>query len=107
MGGYDGMVYNHCGKSGLKLPAISLGMWYNFGTVDTFSSMVETITTAFDKGITHFDLANNYGSVSGSVEENYGRIFKKEILSHRDELIFSTKADYRTCDGPYSDGGSR
>lgn len=104
---YDTMRYNRCGKSGLKLPAVSLGLWHNFGGVDTFSNMRELLRTAFELGITHMDLANNYGPPPGSAEENFGRILKSDLSAHRDELIISTKAGYRMWDGPYGEWGSR
>ena len=101
------MIYNYCGSSGLKLPAISLGLWHNFGSVDTFETGRLMIRTAFDAGITHFDLANNYGPPPGSAEENFGVILKNDFNTHRDELIISTKAGYYMWDGPYGDWGSR
>ena len=101
------MTYNRCGKSGLKLSAISLGMWHNFGSGDSYDNMVDMVTTAFDNGITHFDLANNYGPYPGSAEENFGRILKNEMGAYRDEMIISTKAGYTMWDGPYGDYGSR
>ncbi len=104
---YSNMLYNKCGNSGLKLPAVSLGLWHNFGSVDVFANMQEMCRTAFDLGITHFDLANNYGPVPGSAEENFGRILKKDLAGHRDELIISTKAGYGMWAGPYGNGGSR
>lgn len=105
---YDDMKYNRCGKSGLLLPALSLGLWHNFGGVDDFKKGREIIRYAFDKGLTHFDLANNYGPPPGSAEENFGRIVKKDFSSNlRDELIISTKAGYRMWDGPYGEWGSR
>lgn len=107
MNRYSEMIYNRCGRSGLKLPAISLGLWHNFGSVDVFSNMQEMARTAFDLGITHFDLANNYGPVGGSAEENFGRILRTTLHGHRDELIISTKAGYGMWPGPYGDGGSR
>ena len=107
MNRYSNMVYNYCGRSGLKLPAISLGLWHNFGTVDVFSNMQEMARTAFDLGITHFDLANNYGPTPGSAEENFGKILRSTLHGHRDELIISTKAGYGMWPGPYGDGGSR
>ncbi len=107
MNRYSNMVYNYCGRSGLKLPAISLGLWHNFGTVDVYSNMQEMARTAFDLGITHFDLANNYGPTPGSAEENFGKILRSTLHGHRDELIISTKAGYGMWPGPYGDGGSR
>ncbi|MDY3031587.1 MAG: L-glyceraldehyde 3-phosphate reductase [Clostridia bacterium] len=104
---YSSMTYNRCGKSGLKLSAISLGMWHNFGSGDSYDNMVDMVTTAFDNGITHFDLANNYGPYPGSAEENFGRILKNEMGAYRDEMIISTKAGYTMWDGPYGDYGSR
>lgn len=99
--------YRYCGKSGLKLPALSLGLWHNFGSVDNYDNMKQMCFTAFDHGITHFDLANNYGPVAGSAEENFGRILKEDMHAYRDEMIISTKAGYGMWDGPYGDGGSR
>ncbi|MFN2364179.1 MAG: L-glyceraldehyde 3-phosphate reductase [Halarsenatibacteraceae bacterium] len=104
---YAKMKYNRVGKSGLKLPAISLGLWHNFGHVDTFSNSRKLIQTAFDAGITHFDLANNYGPPPGSAEKTLGRILKEDLYGYRDELIISTKAGYGMWPGPYGDGGSR
>ena len=104
---YQNMIYNRCGRSGLLFPAISLGLWQNFGGIDVFETGREVIIEAFDKGITHFDLANNYGPPPGSAEENFGRILKSDLLKHRDEMIISTKAGYYMWDGPYGDGGSR
>ncbi|WMJ90047.1 L-glyceraldehyde 3-phosphate reductase [Anaerocolumna sp. MB42-C2] len=104
---YDIMQYNRCGKSGLKLPAFSLGLWHNFGSVNNYENMVDLVTTAFDYGITHFDIANNYGPKPGSAEENFGKILKKELKPYRDELIISTKAGYDMWPGPYGDWGSR
>lgn len=102
-----GMIYNYCGLSGLKLPAISLGLWHNFGFVDNFTNCKEIIFTAFDNGITHFDLANNYGPPPGAAEINFGRIIKNHFKNHRDELLISTKAGYYMWEGPYGDWGSR
>lgn len=104
---YDTMKYNRVGKSGLKLPAISLGLWHNFGDTAKFETMREMCFTAFDNGITHFDLANNYGPPAGSAEINFGRILKEDLGKYRDELIISTKAGYEMWDGPYGDWGSR
>ncbi len=104
---YSEMTYNRCGKSGLLLSAMSLGMWHNFGSAATYANMAEMVTTAFDLGITHFDLANNYGPVPGSAEENMGRILRRELRPYRDELIISTKAGYEMWPGPYGDHGSR
>jgi L-glyceraldehyde 3-phosphate reductase len=101
------MRYNRCGKSGLMLPAISLGLWHNFGEVDTFENCRAMIRRAFDLGITHFDLANNYGPPPGSAEETFGRILKTDLAGHRDELIVSTKAGWLMWPGPYGDHGSR
>lgn len=104
---YRTMLYNRLGKSGLKLPAISLGLWHNFGDVDNISNMKDLIINAFDMGITHFDLANNYGPPPGSAEKNFGRILREELMPYRDELIISTKAGYTMWEGPYGDFGSR
>lgn len=104
---YQNMKYNRCGKSGLLLPLISLGLWHNFGIHSDFDNMREMCLTAFDKGITHFDLANNYGPDSGSAEENFGRILEKDLKPYRDEMIISTKAGYEMWDGPYGNWGSR
>lgn len=105
---YDGrMEYHRCGRSGLKLPAVSLGLWHNFGSNGNFDNMRAMICTAFDSGITHFDLANNYGPEYGSAEENFGRIFQKNLKCYRDEIIVSTKAGYDMWEGPYGNGGSR
>lgn len=104
---YDTMVYNRCGKSGLKLPAISLGLWHNFGGEDTFENGRALIRKAFDLGITHFDLANNYGPPPGSAEENFGAILRKDFSGYRDEMVISTKAGYGMWQGPYGDWGSR
>ena len=105
---YDTMPYRYCGHSGLKLPALSLGLWHNFSDVDNYSNMVKMLTTAFDLGITHFDLANNYGRpFAGSAERNFGRIMRDVFTSYRDELIISTKAGYYMHPGPYGDFGSR
>lgn len=105
---YAEMVYNRCGNSGLLLPAISLGLWHNFGGVDVFQDGRNIIRHAFDKGITHFDLANNYGPPPGSAEENFGRILKKDFPGYlRDELIISSKAGYLMWPGPYGEWGSR
>ena len=99
--------YRHCGKSGLMLPPIALGLWHNFGSVDNYENMKQMCFTAFDHGITHFDLANNYGPVYGSAEENFGRILREEMSAYRDEMVISTKAGYLMWDGPYGDWGSR
>ncbi|NJM16218.1 MAG: L-glyceraldehyde 3-phosphate reductase [Bacteroidales bacterium] len=104
---YHNMKYNRCGQSGLKLPAISLGLWHNFGGVDVFESYREIARRAFDAGITHFDLANNYGPPPGSAEENFGAILNKDLRPYRDEIIVSTKAGYTMWNGPYGDWGSR
>src|SRR3954463_7670689 len=104
---YDTMKYNRTGKSGLLLPAISLGLWHNFGGVDTLENSRAMLRRAFDLGITHFDLANNYGPPPGSAEENFGTILKQDFLPYRDELIISTKAGYDMWPGPYGDWGSR
>ncbi|HEU4573368.1 MAG TPA: aldo/keto reductase, partial [Chitinophagaceae bacterium] len=105
---YEHMKYNRCGKSGLLLPAISLGLWHNFGSVDIFENGRAIVRRAFDRGITHFDLANNYGPEPGSAEENFGTILRKDFTGNlRDELIISTKAGYLMWDGPYGDWGSR
>ena len=98
---YDTMVYNRCGSSGLKLPAVSLGFWHNFGDNCLYSNMKELCFTAFDNGITHFDLANNYGPEPGSAEKNFGKIFDQEMKVYRDEMIISTKAGYEMWEGPY------
>ena len=104
---YDGMIYRSCGKTGLKLPMLSLGLWHNFGTNDDFQNMKDMCFTAFDRGVTHFDLANNYGPLPGSAEENFGRILREEFSAYRDEMIISTKAGYTMWHGPYGDWGSR
>ncbi|QES87390.1 aldo/keto reductase [Rhizosphaericola mali] len=104
---YAQMQYRKCGNSGLKLPAISLGLWHNFGDVDVYDVFRETLITAFDNGITHFDLANNYGPPPGSAENNFGKILHKDFVDHRDELIISTKAGYTMWPGPYGDWGSK
>ena len=104
---YDSMTYNHAGESGLKLPAISLGFWHNFGDTTPYDTMRRIVFTAFDNGITHFDLANNYGPEPGSAEKNLGRILHENFMPYRDELIISTKAGYTMWDGPYGDWGSR
>ena len=102
------MKYNRCGKSGLLLPQISLGLWHNFGSVDNFENGENIVKAAFDKGITHFDLANNYGPIPGSAETNFGKILKNNFQGNlRDEIVISTKAGYTMWDGPYGDGGSR
>ena len=104
---YDSMVYNRCGQSGLKLPAVSLGLWHNFGGVDVFENARQMVLKSFDMGITHFDLANNYGPPYGSAEENFGKIFKQNLVPFRDELLISTKAGYDMWPGPYGIWGSR
>lgn len=105
---YDNkMQYHKCGNSGLYLPALSLGMWHNFGSVNNLEDMKKILFTAFDNGITHFDLANNYGPVYGSAETNMGQILKSDLMQYRDELIISSKAGYDMWKGPYGNGGSR
>ena len=104
---YDTMVYNRCGKSGLLLPAVSLGLWHNFGTNADPENMKAMLRTAFDLGITHFDLANNYGPEYGSAETNFGKILKEDFVPYRDEMIISTKAGYDMWPGPYGNWGSR
>ena len=104
---YDNMQYNRCGNSGLKLPLVSLGLWHNFGGVDTMVNARKMIYRAFDLGITHFDLANNYGPPPGSAEENFGRILSGDLGSYREELVISSKAGYRMWPGPYGEWGSR
>ena len=104
---YDAMDYVRCGQSGLRLPAISLGLWHNFGSVDAYETARAMALRAFDLGITHFDLANNYGPAPGSAEETFGRILRDDLGAWRDELVISTKAGYRMQPGPYGDGGSR
>jgi L-glyceraldehyde 3-phosphate reductase len=104
---YSEMKYNRCGRSGLKLPAISLGLWHNFGDGDDFENSRAMVRRAFDIGVTHFDLANNYGPPPGSAEINFGKIMKKDMAPYRDEMVISTKAGYGMWTGPYGDGGSR
>lgn len=104
---YKGMEYRRCGQSGLKLPAISLGLWHNFGDTTLVESSRQLLRHAFDLGITHFDLANNYGPPPGSAESHFGRILREDFLPYRDELIISSKAGYTMWDGPYGDWGSR
>jgi L-glyceraldehyde 3-phosphate reductase len=104
---YKTMEYRRCGKSGLQLPAISLGLWHNFGDVDDYKNCRKILQLAFDSGITHFDLANNYGPPPGSAEENFGHILKKDFEGYRDELVISTKAGYKMWEGPYGDWGSK
>ena len=104
---YDKMIYNRVGNSGLKLPAISLGLWHNFGEVDLFDNSRKMVQRAFDLGITHFDLANNYGPPPGSAEETFGKILKKDFQAYRDEMIISSKAGYDMWPGPYGEWGSK
>jgi L-glyceraldehyde 3-phosphate reductase len=104
---YDNMLFRRCGRSGIKLPAISLGLWYNFGGVDIFENARAMIRRAFDLGVTHFDLANNYGPPYGSAEETFGQILRKDLNAYRDELIISTKAGWDMWPGPYGNFGSR
>lgn len=104
---YDNMKYLRCGKSGILLPRVSLGLWHNFGSVDKFENIKELLFEAFDQGITHFDLANNYGPVYGSAEENFGRVMDSDLRPYRDEMIISTKAGYDMWPGPYGNWGSR
>ena len=105
---YENMKYNKCGESGLKLPAVSLGLWHNFGANDNYENMRQMCFTAFDNGITHFDIANNYGRpANGSAEENFGKILREDMSAYRDEMVISTKAGYQMWDGPYGDFGSR
>ncbi len=104
---YDEMKYNRCGASGLLLPAVSLGLWHNFGSNGNFDNMLDMCYTAFDNGITHFDLANNYGPIPGAAEENFGRILEKGLGAYRDEIIVSTKAGYDMWPGPYGNWGSK
>ena len=104
---YDSMIYRRCGRSGLKLPVLSLGLWHNFGSTGVYDNMRAMCRTAFDNGITHFDLANNYGPEPGSAEENFGRLLATELKGHRDELIVTTKAGHLMWPGPYGDWGSR
>lgn len=104
---YEAMTYNRCGVSGLKLPLVALGLWHNFGDTGNYETMRAMCRTAFDHGITHFDLANNYGPAYGSAEQNFGRILKDELHAYRDEMIISTKAGYDMWPGPYGDWGSR
>lgn len=104
---YQSIPYRRCGKSGVKLPAVSLGLWHNFGHVDDMENARRILRLAFDSGITHFDLANNYGPPPGSAEENFGRILRQDFFGHRDEMIISTKAGYLMWDGPYGEWGSK
>ncbi|WDF56597.1 L-glyceraldehyde 3-phosphate reductase [Mucilaginibacter sp. KACC 22063] len=104
---YKNMEYRRCGKSGIKLPAVSLGLWHNFGHVDVLEHFRKTLHLAFDSGITHFDLANNYGPPPGSAEENFGKLLKEDFRGYRDEMIISSKAGYTMWDGPYGDWGSK
>lgn len=104
---YSSMKYNRCGKSGLKLPAMSLGLWHNFGSESDFDNAKAMLLAAFDKGITHFDIANNYGPIPGSAEETMGKVLANELKPYRDELVISTKAGYTMWEGPYGDWGSR
>lgn len=104
---YNDMPYRRCGRSGLLLPAISLGLWHNFGHVDVYNEFKQIIFQAFERGVTHFDLANNYGPPPGSAEENFGKILKEDLKHYRDELIISTKAGYKMWEGPYGEWGSR
>lgn len=106
-GRYDAMIYRRCGESGLKLPLLSLGLWHNFGSADDYGNMKRMCFCAFDRGVTHFDLANNYGPVPGSAETNFGRILREELSAYRDELVVSTKAGHYMWPGPYGDHGSR
>ena len=104
---YDSIQYRNCGESGLKLPAVSLGLWHNFGDNADYDNMCNMCFTAFDNGITHFDLANNYGPPAGSAETNFGKILSSDFKAYRDELIISTKAGYYMWPGPYGEWGSR
>src|SRR5215218_1519781 len=106
-GRYAYMEYRRCGKSGLKLPAISLGLWHNFGKYDDYEKCRSILHTSFDSGITHFDLANNYGPPPGAAEETFGKVLKQDFLSYRDELIISSKAGWPMWPGPYGDFGSK
>ena len=106
-GRYENMQYRYCGKSGLRLPALSLGLWHSFGHIQALDSQRALLRKAFDLGITHFDLANNYGPPPGSAEENFGRLLREDFAGYRDELIISTKAGYDMWPGPYGSGGSR
>ena len=101
------MNYTTCGKSGVKLPQVSLGLWHNFGSIDDFQNARQVLLAAWDAGITHFDLANNYGPEPGTAEITFGKVLHDDLLAHRDQMIISTKAGYQMWDGPYGDGGSR
>src|SRR5262245_61623506 len=102
---YESMLYNRCGRSGIRLPAVSLGLWHNFGGVDDYETGHAIVRRAFDRGVTHFDLANNYGPPPGSAEENFGRMLREDLRPYRDELVISTKAGYLMWQGPYGDWG--
>src|SRR5215216_1569275 len=104
---YDSMQYRRCGRSGLMLPAISLGLWHNFGAIDDYEKCRTIIQTAFDNGITHFDLANNYGPPPGAAEESFGKVLKQDLKAYRDEMVISSKAGYYMWPGPYGDWGSK
>lgn len=104
---YDTMLYRRCGNSGLKLPEVSLGLWHNFGTTSNYENMKAMCFSAFDSGITHFDLANNYGPIYGAAEDNFGRIMNQEMAAYRDEMVISTKAGYDMWPGPYGNWGSK
>ena len=104
---YDKMIYRRCGKSGIKLPVVSLGLWHNFGSTSSYENAREMVLTAFDHGITHFDLANNYGPTYGSAEKTFGRILFEDLAPYRDELLISTKAGWDMWPGPYGDFGSK
>ena len=104
---YDRMVYRRCGRSGIQLPVLSIGLWHNFGHTDNLETARHILRTSFDHGITHFDLANNYGPPFGSAEENFGRLFREDWKPYRDELILSTKAGWDMWPGPYGNFGSR
>ncbi|MEZ2697528.1 aldo/keto reductase, partial [Hafnia alvei] len=104
---YQSMEYRRCGNSGLQLPAISLGLWHNFGDTTLFDNSRDMLLRAFDLGITHFDLANNYGPLPGSAETNFGRVLQHDLLPYRDEMVISSKAGYTMWEGPYGDWGSK
>jgi L-glyceraldehyde 3-phosphate reductase len=104
---YDAITYRRCGRSGVLLPIVSLGLWHNFGSVDPFRESRAMVRRAFDLGVTHFDLANNYGPEAGTAEQTFGRILARDLRNYRDELIISTKAGYRMWPGPYGEWGSR